>query len=128
VEVSSRCSGLINKDKGNFLKKIANVHLMVSNRFSVFGENETEEGHPFHPAGTHNVAVNNPCDENEIINRKKLNEEKKVIKGIERKPSAQQETRCVHEQSSFEPHRSQDTEGQMFSEYLLLLMVQLKNV
>jgi hypothetical protein len=116
VEESSRCSGPINKDKGNFLKKIstrANMYLTVSNPFPVFGENEAEKGRAVHPAGTHNVVVNNRCDKIEIINRERLNEQKKVIKGIEQKPSAQLETRCVHEQSSVEPHRSQDTEGKM---------------
>jgi hypothetical protein len=81
--VSSKRCGATNKDKDKlFLNKapfMENVQLTVSNRYTIFEEDNIEEDCIFHSVGDNNVINNNLHDRNQFINREEFKEQNKVI-------------------------------------------------
>jgi hypothetical protein len=60
-----------------------NVQLTVSNRYSIFEEDNIEEDCIFHSVGDNNVIKNNLHDRNQFINREEFKEQNKVINNSE---------------------------------------------
>jgi hypothetical protein len=109
-----------NKDDDALLKRaptMENMQLTMSDRYSIFEEDNIEEGHVIHTAVDNNVIKNNLCDKNQFINREGLKEQNKVINKTVWNTNDQQEAQCIQKLSSVEPHRSQNTDGKRRSKY-----------